>query len=122
MTSAQKLRLLLIRDFLYFAVIAAFFFLPHPIGIILFIAMIFLFSKRTEKALRESDAKLESSQKRVYFVATCFCFLVLLGLLLLWILQRSTAPAWAMGSLGIIVLLVLLYASYDAVYGRSAKI
>ena len=30
--------------------------------------------------------------------------------------------AWTMGSLGIIVLLTLLYAGYDSIYGRNTKI
>jgi hypothetical protein len=122
MTSAQKLRLLLIRDFIYFAVIACYFFLRNPIGIILFVAVLFFFAKRAEKTLRESDVKLDSSQKRVYFAGTSFYFLLLLGLLLSWILRHSSPPAWAGGSLGIVVLLVLFYASYDAVYGRNAKV
>ncbi len=122
MTAPEKLRLLLIRDFVYFAVMVGYFFLPDPFGLLLFAATIFLVGRRVEKALRESDTKLESPQKRLYFVATCFYFLVLIGLLLSWILRHSGPPAWAMGGLGLLVLFTLLYASYDSVYGRNAKV
>lgn len=122
MTSSDKLRLLLLRDLVYFAVIAAYFFLPEPYGILLFAATIWFVGRRIEKALKSSEAKLDTAQKRTYFAFTCAYFLVLLGLLLSWILRRSSVPAWCMGSLGIIVLLSLLLASYDSIYGRNAKV
>ncbi len=123
MTSSDKMRLLLARDFVYFAVIAAYFFLPNPYGILLFVAAIWLVGRRIEKTLKSGDAKLEATQKRTYCAATCVYFLILLGLLLSWIVRHSSAPAsWCMGSLGIVVLLTLLYASFDRIYGRNAKV
>ena len=122
MESQPKLRLLMMRDAIYFAVLLSWFFLPEPFGILLFVAVVFTAGKRIERAIKANSTPLESREKRTYFMFTLVYFLILLGLLLSWIIRHSSPPAWAMGSLGIIVLLTLLYASYDSIYGRNAKV
>ncbi len=122
MSPQPKLRLLMLRDAMYFVVLLSWFFLPEPYGMLLFIAVAFTVGKRIEKAIKANPARLESAEKRTYFLFTLLYFLVLLGLLLSWIIRHSSPPAWAMGSLGIVVLLTLLYASYDSIYGHNAKV
>jgi hypothetical protein len=122
MTFRPKLRLLLLRDAIYFVVLLGFFVLPSPFGILVFVVAVFAVMKRLEKTIRADETRLDLPERRIYFGFTLAYFLVLLGLLLWWIIRHSSPPAWAMGSLGIVVLLVLLYASYDAVYGRNPKV
>ena len=118
----RKVHLLMARDAMYFVVLLAWLVLPQPFGGLLFVVAVFAFGRRIEKALRESEDRLSSAERRTYFLFTLAYFLILLGLLLSWIIRHSSPPAWAMGGLGIIVLLVLFYASYDAVCGRNAKV
>lgn len=112
----------MLRDAIYFVVLLSWFFLPEPYGVLLFIVVIFAVGKRLEKSIRDISTPLQPVERRTYFLFTLVYFLILLGLLLSWIIRHSSPPAWAMGSLGIIVLLTLLYASYDSIYGRNAKV
>ncbi|MEY2586089.1 MAG: hypothetical protein QOD80_2115 [Verrucomicrobiota bacterium] len=118
MTLRPKLRLLLLRDAIYFVLMLAVFYLPGPFGLLLFAAAVFGGGKLLEPKIKADPTRLEASEKRLYLGFTLALFLILLGLLLRWIIQHSSPPAWAMGGLGIFVILVLFYASYDAVYGR----
>jgi hypothetical protein len=121
MTSSEKLRLLLIRDTVSFAAMTAYFFIPGDYSmaaILLGVGALWLAGKK----LKGVTTKLEASQKRIYFASTCVFMTLWLGLLLSWIIRHSSPPAWAMGSLGIIVLLVLWYAAYEQVYGASPKV
>jgi hypothetical protein len=122
MTLRPKLRLLLVRDVIYFVLMLGLFYFPSPFGLLLFAGALFAAGKLLEPKIRGDARRLEPMERRVYFSFTLACFLILLALLLSWIVRHSSAPAWAMGSLGIIVLLTLLYASYDSIYGRNAKV
>jgi hypothetical protein len=118
MTAPEKLRLLLIRDTVSFVALTAYFFIPSDysmIAILLGVGALWLAGKK----LKGVTTMLEPPQKRIYFASTCVFMLLWLGLLLSWIIRHSSPPAWAMGSLGIVVLLVLWYAAYDQVYGAK---
>jgi membrane protein CcdC involved in cytochrome C biogenesis len=122
MTSARKLRLILIRDSICFVALTVYFFVLGDFALLAVILISATTMRIVGKQLKGSDTKLEPRHRKVYFAATCFFILTWLGLLLSWIIRHSSPPAWAMGSLGIIVLLTLLYASYDSVCGRNAKV
>ena len=122
MTLRLKLRTMLFRDAIYFVLILGMFYLPSPLGLLLFVGAVFAGGKFIEPKIKADSTRLDPSERRLYFGFTLALFVILLALLLRWILQHSSKPAWAMGSLGIMVLLVLLYASYDAVYGRNPKV
>jgi membrane protein CcdC involved in cytochrome C biogenesis len=122
MTPKRKLRLLLIRDAICFVAFTAYFYVPGDYGLIVTILVFAITMRVIGKSLKSSATKFEAPQKKIYFASTAFFTLVWLGLLLSWIIRHSSPPAWAMGSLGIIVLLTLLYASYDSIYGRNAKV
>jgi hypothetical protein len=98
------------------------FYLPSPFGLLLFVGAVFAGGKLIEPRIKADSARLDSRERRLYFGLTALLFAILLALLLRWIIQHSSPPAWAMGSLGIIVLLTLLYSSYDSVYGRNTKV
>jgi hypothetical protein len=121
MTPAEKLRLLLIRDSVAYIAFTAYFCLPSPynnVAVAIAIGAMWLVGKR----FKGSSAVLDTRQRRLYFAVSCFFLGLWLALLLIWIIRHSSAPAWCMGSLGIIVLLVLIYASYDTTLGRNAKV
>ena len=122
MTLRPKLRLMLIRDAIYFVLMVGLFYLPSPFAVLLFAGAVFAGGKLIEPRIKSDETRLDPRERKLYFSFTLTLFLILLALLLRWILQHSSAPAWAMGSLGIMVLLVLLYASYDLVFGRNSKI
>jgi hypothetical protein len=122
MTSARKLRLVLLRDSICFVALTAYFFVLGDYGLLVAILVSAAAMRVVGKQLKGNDTKLEAPHRKIYFAVTCFFTLTWLGLLLSWIIRHSSPPAWAMGSLGIIVLLTLLYASYDNIYGRNAKV
>ena len=122
MTSARKLRLVLLRDSICFVALTAYFFVLGDYGLLVAILVSAAAMRVVGKQLKGNDTKLEAPHRKIYFAVTCFFTVTWLGLLLSWIIRHSSPPAWAMGSLGIIVLLTLLYASYDNIYGRNAKV
>jgi hypothetical protein len=122
MTLRPKLRLMLFRDAIYFVVMLGVFYLPSPLGLLILAGSVFASGKLIEPKIRADETPLDPRERRLYFGFTLALFIILLALLLSWIIQHSSAPAWSMGSLGIMVLLVLLYSSYDSVYGRNPKV
>ena len=117
MNPDRSLKFLLIRDAILFLAFTAYFYLPthwsgravphhHFVG---------------GKGLSGNDGKLEPQHKKIYFAETCFFAILWLGLLLAWLIRHSSPATWMMGSLGIIVLLTLLYASYDNIYGITRR-
>src|SRR5438874_464938 len=112
MTSAEKLRLLLIRDSVAMIGVTALFYLPDSykyLALLIVIGPMWL----TKKRLKDSSTMLDLRQRKCYFVSISFFPCVWLVLLLVWIVSHSSAPAWCMGSLGIIVILALMYSEYD---------
>ena len=122
MTSARKVSLLLIRDSVCFVALTAYFFVQGDYALLASILVSAAAMRVVGKQLKGNDTKLEAPHRKIYFAVTCLFTLTWLGLLLSWIIRHSSPPAWCMGSLGIIVLLVLLYASFDSIYGRNAKV
>ncbi len=107
---------------MYFVVMLSWFFLPEPYGKLLLVVVAFTVDKRLRNAIKASTTPLLAAERNaLIFAYSLSYFLISFGLLLSWILRHSSPPAWAMGSLGIIVLVTLLYASYDSICGRNAK-
>jgi hypothetical protein len=104
-----------------FSAMTVYFCFPTQIMLVVSGAIFTLVIYISGKVLKGAAVKLDLRQKKISFGVVCFFILLWLGLLVSWILRHSSAPAWAMGSLGIIVLLTLLYASYDTTFGRNAK-
>jgi hypothetical protein len=96
----------MLRDAMYFVVLLSWFFLPEQYDMLLFVSVAFTVGNRIAKAIKGNPARLESAEKRTYLLFTLLYFLVLLGLLLSWIIRHSSPAAWAMGSLGIGMLLM----------------
>ena len=117
-----KLRLLLLRDFLYFVSLLGLLFLPSPFGLLVGSAVILVASKRLAKPIGADTVPLEPRERRLFFALAALYFLILFAMLALWIFRHPSPPAFAMGSLGAVVLLVLFYAAYDAVYGKNPKV
>ena len=120
MTSTEKLRLLLIRDSVGFLAITATFYWPNYniVALAILVGAMWVVGKR----LRGNDTMFDPQQRRLYFALHCFFLGLWIALLLSWIIRHSSAPAWCVGSLGIVVLLTLLYASYNDIYGPRAKV
>ncbi len=115
------MRLLFIRDSVAYVAFTAYFFLAGPynnFAVTVAVGVMWFVGKR----FKGTTAKLDLLHRKWYFALNCFFLGGWLALLLSWILRHSSAPTWCMGSLGIIVLLVLIYASYDSVLGRNAKV
>jgi hypothetical protein len=122
MSSDRALKLIIIRDVILFSALTAYFCVPCDITLIGGMVVFILTIRFSQKPLKGMAAKLDRRQKKIQFGVVCFFVLLWLGLLLAWILRHSSPPAWAGGSLGIIVLLTLLYASYDMTFRRNPKV
>ena len=121
MSPSEKLRVLLIRDCLSSAALTAYFFLPQDYGIIAVLASIIIM-RVAGKKLKGTSAKLEAPQKRTYFIVSVSVLVFWMLLILLWIVRQISAPAIAMGSLGVIVLLAFSLYVYESIYGKSATV
>ena len=128
MTPQGKLKLLLVRQFAYavltvlvFAVAMGFPDYGALIAIVLLIAARRL-SRGVERTLRETDARLTLSQKHIYFGAGLVYFFAAVALILWYAVGHSSPPVWSLASLVLVVLLVLLYAGADLVYGSKSRV
>ena len=121
MSSSEKLRVLLIRDCLASAALTAYFFLPRDYGIIaVFISIIIM--RIASKKLKGTSTKLEIPHKRTYFIVSESLLVIWMVLIALWIIRHISAPAIAMGSLGIIVLPAFSLYVYETIYAKSATV
>jgi hypothetical protein len=121
MSPDRALKFIIIRDVILYSAFTAYFSIPRQITIVVVGVVLMLTILLFEKPLKGMAAKLDLRQKKIQFGVGCFFMLLWLGLLLAWIFRHSSPPAWAVGSLGIIVLLTLLYASYDMTFRRTPK-
>ena len=121
MTPARKLRLLLIRDICIVIIFAGFVVLPEPFGFVGLFAAFFPL-KRFGGELLRTETRLGSTEKRVYFSTVLGWELAALALLTAWLTRHARPQPWALGTLGWAVALVLIYASYDRVYGHNANV
>jgi|ERR1700736_4802144 len=129
MTSSEKLRFLLIRQFVYFGAtigMLALMLMRNQLtflfALLLSIGLIRFVMPRWEKNLRESEVRLTTGQKHIYFGVGMIYFFAVFGALLAWALRHSSPPAWAAASLGFMILFISLYAAIDITYGRNAKV
>ena len=122
MSPDRAWKLIIIRDVILFSAFTAYFCIPRQITLMVVMVVVILTIRFSQKPLKGAAANLDLRQKKLQFAVVCFFVLLWLGLLLVWILRHSSAPAWAGGGLGIIVLLTLLYASYDTTFRRTPKV
>jgi uncharacterized membrane protein len=129
MNSSEKLRFLLIRQFVYFGTTIGVLALmlmrsqvAFMLGLLLGVALIRFVMPRWERKLREADVRLTSHQRHIYFGVGMIYFLAVFGALLAWAIRHSSPPAWAGAGLGFTVLFVALYAAVDLTYGRNSKV
>ena len=78
--------------------------------------------KRCGGELLRTETRLGSTEKRVYFSTVLGWELAALALLTAWLTRHARPQPWALGTLGWAVALVLIYASYDRVYGHNANV
>jgi len=116
----SKLHLLIFHDILCFALVMAWFFLPG--GDLLALLGLFLLTKRFNKAIQARSAPLQPNERKIYFLFMLTAFLIAIGLLLTWLIRHSSAATWSFGSLGLIILLTMLYQAYDTIYGSDSRI
>ena len=122
------MRLLLVRQFVCIAVVAIAFALVlifHDyggVGAILLLIVATRLSKGVEKTLRETDVRLTRPQKHIYFGAGLVYFVAIVGAVLWYALRHSSPPVWSLTSLALVVLLVLLYAGAELVYGSKSRV
>ena len=142
MTPQRKLKLLLLQQFLAVAILVLAIMLaaalPNygPIAALLLLIAASRFAKYIDKPLKNTDVRLTRSQKHIYFGAAVFYFFALVGGVvwfsmmgsvplgdILWLsLTHSRAPSWVLPVLVVPVLLVILFAQADSIYGSKSQV
>jgi uncharacterized MAPEG superfamily protein len=84
----------------------------------LFAGAVFAGGKLVKPKINGDETRLDKTERKLYFGFTLALFVVLLAL----DPSAFKSAAWGMGGVGIVVLFVLLYASYDSVFGRHPKV
>jgi len=79
-------------------------------------------TKAKEKALKEANVRLTRSHKHIYFAAGVIYFLLVVAVLLLVCIVDPSARSWTMAGFFTAVLLVLLYASAQYIYGPNSSV
>jgi hypothetical protein len=121
MSSSQKLRVLLIRDFLCFVLVTTYFFIPGDYGLFIALAGVLLVERVANKKLKGA-ARLELPQKKTYLIVSELFLLVWVLLILRWVHWHFVPLAIAIGALAIIVLLAYSFYVYETTYGKSAEV
>ena len=128
MNTSEKLRFLLIRQFVYSAILTAMVAASFAgiLGSLLACGIGIAFMRRLmprwEKKLRETDVRLSRSQKHVYFGVGMIYFCVVFGALLVAAIRHSSPQAWCVAGLAFVVMFTLLYAAIDGIYGPNTKV
>ena len=128
MTPQDKLRLLLVRQFVYAAVILTVVAVPVVFSNIgTFIAIDLLIavgrlSRPVEQTLRETDVRLTRTQKHIYFATGLVYFFAVVSVIIWYAVHHSTQPVWLLAGLVLAVLLVFVYAGADVVYRAKSRV
>jgi len=128
MTPQGKLKLLLVRQFVYAVVIITVVAIPvvfPDIGIFIAIALLIAVGKLgrpVERTLRETDVRLTRKQKHIYFAAGVVYFFAVVALILWYALRHSSPPVWSLSGSVLVLLVVLLYAGADVVYRARSRV
>lgn len=128
MTPQGKLKLLLVRQFVYVVVILTAVALPvvwPDVGIFAAIALLIAvgrLGRPVERTLRETDVRLTRTQKHIYFGMGLVYFFAAVGVILSYAVHHSIRPVWSLTGLVLLVLLVFLYAGADLVYRAKSRV
>ena len=107
-----------------------------PIAALLLLIAATRLAKYVDKPLKDTPVRLTPSQKHIYFGAALFYFFALVGGVfwfsmtdsspvgsVLWLsLTHSRAPIWVLPVLVVPVLLTILYAQADFIYGSKSRV
>ncbi|PYJ26188.1 MAG: hypothetical protein DMF24_03465 [Verrucomicrobia bacterium] len=128
MTPERKLRLLLIHQFvtvgvavLAIVLVNLFYNYGGAAAVVLLITTGRL-AKRIDNPLKDTDVRLTPSQKHIYFGTGLGYFVVISGWLVWFAVTHSTPAVWALVGLVMPVLLVILYAHADSIYGSKSRV
>jgi hypothetical protein len=73
------------------------------------------------KVTKKPAAELSPDQKKIRFVVTAVCFVLLIALVLLWAIRLNSRAAWAFASLGMVIMAALFYAGWDQLNDELKK-
>jgi hypothetical protein len=122
MAIRRKLRLALLRDAICFFLIVGFFVFPDPVGAIVFIIAVPALIMPLRRKISADGARLDSSEKHIYFGFTFVCVMILIGLILSWVSRHTVPAAGVICGLAMLVLFGLLYASYNDLFPRQPRV
>lgn len=128
MTPQGKLKLLLVRQFVYVVVVLTAVALPvvwPDVGIFAAIALLIAvgrFGRPVERTLRETEVRLTRTQKHIYFGTGLVYFFAVVSIILCYAVHHSTRPVWSLTGLVLVILLVFLYAGADLVYRAKSRV
>jgi hypothetical protein len=127
-TPQGKLKLLLVRQFVYVVVVLTAVALPvvwPDVGIFAAIALLIAvgrFGRPVERTLRETEVRLTRTQKHIYFGTGLVYFFAVVSIILCYAVHHSTRPVWSLTGLVLVILLVFLYAGADLVYRAKSRV
>jgi len=123
MTSGNKLEILLIHQagYVVCAVLLVFGYVGGMIGVFLLLGVQKL-TRKKEKALKEANVRLTQFHKHIYFGAWLMYFFMVAAVLLLFCILESSARTWTIAGFVFAVLLVLVYAGAQSIYGPNSKV
>jgi hypothetical protein len=127
-TPQGKLKLLLVRQFVYVVVVLTAVALPvvwPDVGIFAAIALLIAvgrFGRPVERTLRETEVRLTRTQKHIYFGTGLVYFFAVVSIILCYAVHHSTRPVWSLTGLVLVILLVFVYAGADLVYRAKSRV
>jgi hypothetical protein len=127
-TPQGKLKLLLVRQFVYVVVVltaVALSVVWPDVGIFAAIALLIAvgrFGRPVERTLRETEVRLTRTQKHIYFGTGLVYFFAVVSIILCYAVHHSTRPVWSLTGLVLVILLVFLYAGADLVYRAKSRV
>jgi hypothetical protein len=128
MTPQDKLKVLLVRQFVYAVVIITVVAIAVVFpDVAAFVAIALLIAvgrlgRPVERTLRETDVRLTRKQKHIYFGAGLVYFFAVVGVILWYAVRHSSPPVWSLAGLVLMLLVVFLYAGADVVYRAKSRV
>jgi hypothetical protein len=128
MTPQRKLKLLLIHQFVAVGVVVLAIVLVSlfhdygAAGAVVLLITTGRLTKRIRNPLKDTDVRLTYPPKHIYFSAGLAYFLVINSWLVWFAVTHSTPAVWAVVGLVMPVLLVILYAHADSIYGSKSRV
>lgn len=75
----------------------------------------------TGKGIQKYVAGLSQKQRKLRFSFGVLLYVLLVAMALRWMLQVNNAAAWGIGSMGLLILTALQYASWDGLQDEPRK-